>query len=167
MTENGTDAGGSGRTGPVIFSVDEARQQLESEGAVLTFRAKERTTGKTWYRYSRTGVKQGDVVVEKVSEIDPAKIADLRPYAREAGFETAEDWIRRIREVNEGELRPGYLYHVTLLNETLFPDGGTSGSERKCPNCHGDGTVIDTGTESIECGLCGGQGVIENTGSDR
>lgn len=105
------------QVGPIIFTVPEARDQLETEGSVITFRETQRTTGETWYRYSRTGPKQGDVQVEELTEIDPALIADLRPHARQAGFDTAEKWIERIREVNNGELRPGYLYQVTLLSD--------------------------------------------------
>ena len=112
--------------GPIIFSVSEAREQLESEGTVVTFRESERTTGDTWYRHSRTGGKQGEVHVEEVGEINPAYLADLRPYARQAGFKSAEDWVERIRDVNDGELRPGYLYRATLLDSDRMQGGENS-----------------------------------------
>lgn len=117
--------GGSDRVGPIIFDVREARERLESEGSVVTFRSSDRTTGETWYRYSRTGEKQGNVTVEKIADVDPALTADLRPYARDAGFQSVEDWIARIREVNGGDLRPGHLYRATLCTDDgLETDGG-------------------------------------------
>jgi len=66
-------------TGPIIFANETARGQLEEEGEVVTFRRSERTTGKTWYRYSRTGPKQGDVLVEKLRVVDPRNPFDLDP----------------------------------------------------------------------------------------
>jgi hypothetical protein len=103
----------SNHVGPIIFADENARQRLQEQGWVVTFRASQRTTGETWWRKSRTGSKEGDVIVTEIGEADASEIATLRPYARPAGFETPEDWQTAIRELN-GNLPRGYLYEARL-----------------------------------------------------
>ena len=101
-------------TGPIIFADPTARSQLLDHGEVVTFRRSERTTGDTWWRETRTGPKQGDVHVEHVAELAPTKDA-LEEYRTKSGFETVEDWIDAIDELNGSIPESGHLYRATLL----------------------------------------------------
>lgn len=103
-------------TGPIIFANETARSQLEDEGEVVTFRRSERTTGKTWYRYSRTGPKQGDVLVEKLRVVDPRNPFDLDPSVHLSGFDSVDDWKAAIEEENGEVPEVGVLYRVELLS---------------------------------------------------
>lgn len=76
------------------------------------YRSLERTTGDTWWRETRTELKQGDVHVTEVEAVDPSQPDELEPYASLSGFDSVEDWQAAIRELN-GELAEGYLYRVT------------------------------------------------------
>lgn len=113
-TEHETETDGrSNHVGPIIFGDETARSQLVDEGEVVTFRTSERTTGETWWRESRTGVKQGDVTVEQLHQF-VAVSADgaLSRYADLSGFESVEAWIGAIRDLN-GDVEMGRLYRVT------------------------------------------------------
>ena len=121
MSEGGEAA--SHHVGPIVFADEDARRQLVEEGDVVTFRTSKRTTGDTWWRESRTGPKQGDCRVELEGPVDPSDKSILMPYYREAGFESVEAWQDAIEELN-GELSDGYLYRVTIPQQTLATDGG-------------------------------------------
>lgn len=101
-------------TGPIIFADETARRQLLDCGRVVTFRSSRRTTGSTWFRYSRTGPKQGDVLVE---EIGPVRVErdELESYANLSGFESVDDWIDAIHDLN-GDVETGFVYHVGLVD---------------------------------------------------
>lgn len=99
-------------TGPILFADETARTQLVEYGETVTFRSAERTTGDTWWRESRTGLKQGDVHVAEIEAVDPGKPDELEPYAPLSGFASVEEWQAAIRELN-GELSDGFLYRVT------------------------------------------------------
>jgi len=77
-------------TGPISFSHPEARAHLLMHREVFTLRPRGRTTGETWLRYSRTGPKRGDVVVERV--VDEPSREDLAQYADRSGLGTPERW---------------------------------------------------------------------------
>lgn len=104
----------SGTVGPIIFSDGTAREQLLSDGEVVTFRKSSRTTGDTWWRESRLGPKQGDVMVEEIGEANPWRTEELAPYRELSGFESVEDWQQAIRNLNGSLPRNGFLYRVTL-----------------------------------------------------
>ena len=99
-------------TGPIIFSNETGREQLVDHGVVVTFRKSERTTGKTWWRETRTGPKQGDVVVEQVNVVDPRNPFDLDRYVEVSGFETTEDWMDAISDLHGGLPDLGFMYRV-------------------------------------------------------
>lgn len=100
----------SKRVGPVIMSNETAREQLESESVVLSFRSSDRTTGETHYRYERTGSKQGDVLIERATdEIEPT-VSELRRYNKLSGFDSPEDWIDAIEELHGDS--SGYIYRI-------------------------------------------------------
>jgi len=104
------------QVGPVIMSHPVARAKLESSGVVTSFRTSERTTGESHYRYERTGCKQGDVVIERVSdeiEPEPGALTEHRPAS---GFSTVRDWIAAIEKVHGG-LESGYVYRVELVED--------------------------------------------------
>ena len=101
-------------TGKITFTDPTARQQLLSEGEVVTFRARQRTTGSTWWSKTRLGTKEGDVTVEEIGEVTPTADA-LRPYRERSGFEMANDWIAAIERLNGDLPETGYLYRVTVL----------------------------------------------------
>lgn len=97
-------------TGPIIFSDETARRQLTDHGVVVTFRTRERTTGSTWWRESRTGPKRGDVTVERLREVDPSDPADLARDSPISGFESVEAWQDAIARLNGGLPERGVLY---------------------------------------------------------
>jgi len=99
--------------GPIIFSDTVARQQLQNDGEVVTFRKSNRTTGKTWWRKSRLGTKEGDVTVEKVKEVDPRDSTQLEPYQDLSGFQTVTKWQQAIRSLHGNLPQSGHLYRVT------------------------------------------------------
>lgn len=101
--------------GPIVFSDDTARRQLVEHGEVVTFRTSDRTVGATWWRESRTGVKQGDVYVERLGAACPHGTgAALEPHVNLSGFDSLHAWQQAIRRLNGGEMpRSGYLYRVT------------------------------------------------------
>lgn len=101
----------TGHVGPIVFADETARTQLVEEGEVVTFRARQRTTGETWWRRSRTGPKEGDVIVEEIGECDPHYLEQLEPFGEMSGFQSAREWRLAIESLNEG-LEPGYLYRV-------------------------------------------------------
>lgn len=109
--------GSNGQVGPIVFSVPEARTELEEEGEVYTFRPSERTTGETWWRTSRTGPKEGDVLVEDVGAVDPRNPLDLTPYVDRSGFETEAEWMGVIERLHGGLPPFGVMYRATLLDE--------------------------------------------------
>ena len=102
----------NGPVGPIIFSVPEAREQLETEGEVVTFRKNERTTGETWWRETRTGPKRGDVTVEHIGEADPIWPMTLEPYWQKSGFRSVQSWVDAILNTY-GDPGEGHLYRVT------------------------------------------------------
>lgn len=103
----------SGTVGPIIFANEIARQQLLTEGEVVTFRKSPRTTGDTWWRESRLGPKQGDVAVRQIGEIDPRDDSILAEYQELSGFESVHDWQLAIRNLNGSLPTSGQLYHVS------------------------------------------------------
>lgn len=115
----------SQHVGPVIFSNETARGQLEEHGVVITFRTRERTTGSTWWRESRTGPKRGDCWIFKEEDVDPRQPqSPLENYVELSGFDSVEDWLAAIRELH-GKVPPsGYLYRVGEYPEPpSLPDG--------------------------------------------
>lgn len=102
---------GDGPVGPIIFGYETARQQLLEEGEVVTFRASRRTTGETWWRETRTGPKQGDVIVEEIEGAVTPTTNVLADYADRSGFATAGAWQRAINDVH-GDPDHGWLYRV-------------------------------------------------------
>lgn len=104
----------SGHVGPIIFSVPEARHQLEEHGEVYTFRSSERTTGETWWRESRTGPKRGDVLVEQIEAVDPSNPFDLTPYEHKSGFDGVPEWMGTIERLHGGFPPHGFIYRTTL-----------------------------------------------------
>jgi len=101
----------STHVGPIIFGHEIAREQLESEGEVVTFRRRDRTTGDTWWRTSRTGPKEGDVHVAQIGRATSRE--DLEPYADLSGFDSTDAWIDAIGDVHNSAV-DGYLYRVTV-----------------------------------------------------
>jgi hypothetical protein len=98
--------------GPIIFGNPTARAQLLDEGEVYTFRTRDRTTGDTWARASRTGEKLVNVTVEQVGSIEDPNADALRDeWATQSGFGTVERWWNAIEDVH-GPPETGYVYHV-------------------------------------------------------
>lgn len=112
-----SDGQSSGHVGPIIFGNEAAREQLLSEGRVHTFRTRDRTTGETWARASRTGPKLADVTVEQVAHLAAPSPSDLREWAATSGFASADAWWDAIESVH-GDPTSGYIYEVTLRTDT-------------------------------------------------
>lgn len=101
-------------TGPVIFSDETARNQLTTHGTVVTFRTDNRTTGRTWWRKTRTGEKQGECHVTLIARIDPSYTGSLEPFCELSGFNSVAEWQDAIKDLN-GDLTSGYLYAVKTM----------------------------------------------------
>jgi len=102
-------------TGPVILSVDKAREHLETHGSVYSYRTRDRTTGQTWYRTSRTGEKVGDCEIElaaRVYEWQDLMVA-LRPFVSRSGFAGVLEWMDAINSVHGETEGRGYIYRIT------------------------------------------------------
>jgi hypothetical protein len=110
MADGGTDGKTEAMVGPLIVSHPVARQQLADEGKLTTFRVDDRTTGKTWWRESRTGPKRGDIYLSRLCECD-AETDDhlLREFLHKSGFDSIDEWREAISELNGG-LPSGYIY---------------------------------------------------------
>lgn len=106
----------SSLVGPIIFSDETARSQLEEHGEVVTFRKTTRTTGDTWWRGSRLGPKQGDVVVSPIAEVNPMNKDELAEYRHLSGFSSVEEWQQAIRALNGSMPSTGFLYRVVQTN---------------------------------------------------
>lgn len=94
-----------------------ARACLESSGAVFSFRTSDRTTGDTHYRYERTGVKQGDVVITKVSDRTLPTAEVLEEYRPLSGFSNVEEWQAAIEDVHGDLDTEGYIYRIEITDE--------------------------------------------------
>lgn len=116
------------RVGPVIFSNARARERLEDHGSVVTFRTSDRTTGDTHVRYNRTGAKQYDCTIRKLTRVNEGQLFQrLAEYHQQAGFDSAEDWLDAIQDLHGHVPDKGYLYRVVLPEEyhdALRVDGG-------------------------------------------
>lgn len=138
-------------TGPVIFSNEDARNQLVTEGEVITFRTSNRTTGETHVRFSRTGSKEFDCHIMRLDDLaEPQLSIELERYHEEAGFESAEAWKDAIREMHGEVPKEGYLYKVvTDERPVTMTDGGQPhGTSERTGNgdtteCHHCGEEID------------------------
>jgi len=103
--------------GPIIFANETARTQLVEHGEVITFRKNERTTGKTWWRESRTGMKCGDVLVEKIRVVNPSNPSDLSAAVDLSGFPSVQEWQSAIKLLNGGEMPEiGILYRARSID---------------------------------------------------
>jgi hypothetical protein len=102
-------------TGPIIFADDIARSQLVETGEAVTFRARDRTTGETWWRESRTGPKRGDCTVRKIEEVVFAETRDpLFEHVERSGFASVDNWMAAIATLDDGVPDAGWLFEVTL-----------------------------------------------------
>jgi hypothetical protein len=108
----------SGVVGPILFAHETARTQLEEHGEVVTFRAGDRTTGRTWWRAERTGPKRGDVVVTELCAIEPtADRATLEQHVELSGFESVDAWLAAMDAVGDaGMPEHGHLYRVSEVD---------------------------------------------------
>ena len=100
--------------GPIIFSNEIARGQLEEEGKVVTFRSSERTCGYTWWRKSRTGPKEGDVLVRKLGPVSTRE--KFEKYVDMSGFDSVEHWHETIRDLHGCEPE-GFLYTAEVIDD--------------------------------------------------
>ena len=101
-------------TGPIIFADETARSQLLDHGEVVTFRRNQRTTGDTSARRGRTEKAFADVRVEEIGEIPTSREA-LAAHRELSGFDSVDDWIDAIDELNGGRPARGHLYRAELL----------------------------------------------------
>ncbi|MDY6779090.1 MAG: hypothetical protein SV760_00775 [Halobacteria archaeon] len=139
------------RTGPITFSHPTPREQLLEEGRVVSFRASKRTTGSTWWRKSRNGPKQGDVVVEELRKANPNDPDDLSEYVEASGFSRLSRWQEAIADTCGGELpEGGFLYEVRRVIEDgsdsiEFANGSTiEVGDRDDPALEGLDEAIET-----------------------
>lgn len=129
----------SDQVGPIIFSNETARSQLVEEGIVTTFRASDRTTGRTWWRKSRTGGKEGTVLVSYRGSANPVTAEFLAEYSPYSGFAGPEDWLEAIHDFH-GDPVSGHVYQVATILKCGYcgnewPIGLTNAHSEPCPQC--------------------------------
>lgn len=95
----------------MIFSRDEAFQQLRDEGVVFTFRTNRRENGPVWIRRSRTGPKAFDAHIVSGSLNVTPHPEILSRLVEKSGFASVEKWREAIHNVH-GEDVTGDLYKV-------------------------------------------------------
>lgn len=98
MVSRSVAAWGGPMTGPISFSVEQAREQLLDDGVVHTARSADRTTGETWANWERGGEAKLDVVVEKAGRV--SGIVDLTRWQDTSGFKHSYAWLEAIRETH-------------------------------------------------------------------
>lgn len=103
------------RVGPIVFSNETARRQLQQHGEVVTFRPDDRTVGETWWRESRTGEKMGECTVERIAPVAPRiPCSEMDDHAHLSGFGTVRDWVDAIEDLHGSVPENGYLYLVEI-----------------------------------------------------
>lgn len=105
----------SEQVGPVIVSHPLVRSILESSGVCFSFRTSDRTTGRTHYRYERTGQKQADVIISRVSDEMLPTADNLSPYRQLSGFESTGDWCRAIKDIHGDLETKGHVYRIEVV----------------------------------------------------
>lgn len=101
-------------TGPITFAEYRARSHLLLRGWVFTYRDADRTTGRTWGRWSRGGEARLDVDVERVEVVEQDR--DLNRYALGSGYRTPGAWAAAIKRAHGVEdLQGGAVYRVDLV----------------------------------------------------
>lgn len=98
---------------PMIFSVDEAWEQLHKSGFVHSCRTRPKEVGdKVWIRRTRTGPKVAEAVVTSCSYeiLEPWYLNKWRKH----GFEDVNEWIAEIRE-QHGKIYRAYIIELELL----------------------------------------------------
>lgn len=72
------------------------------------------------HRYALDG---NSIQIDGVGTCQRARIGqinrrtDLVPYVDRSGFETVDDWWKKIKEFNKGYVGPFYLYEITKESE--------------------------------------------------
>jgi hypothetical protein len=110
---------------PMIFSVDEAFDQFDEHGDVVSARSSGRGMGEqVWIRRSRNGEKVAEAVVDDVTvvEWDREEEVDeyLQQYADRSGFESWEDWKQKLEEMHGSLPNPVYFHVVRSKSESRF-----------------------------------------------
>jgi hypothetical protein len=107
----------------ISFNNDIAWRQLVDHGEVVTFRKRRRENPncETWCNRGRGQTKEFDVKIEEIGKVVPER-EPLLPYLKRSGFETIDDWIGAIEELNSGNVESGWLYRVTTPAATETAD---------------------------------------------
>lgn len=102
---------------PLQFSSDKALKHLLSHGFVYTFRKEEKTRGRVfWLKRKRLGRKIGEAVVTQAYKVFPGdKTLDL--FTEASGFDTTQEWVEEIKNLNEGVPETGYVHRVVLVKD--------------------------------------------------
>lgn len=102
----------------MIFKCDRARNFLLIRGYVFTFRERQRkSTGRGWINDGWARPKIADVFI---SEIGGLHWSHLELYAPYSGFESFEEWLAAIKELNRGYIpSKGWLYLVQLVRHGM------------------------------------------------
>jgi len=96
---------------PIIFASEKACRRLLEKGIVYTFRLKPRLDiGRSWATDRRNGKKIANVYITYVAHLS---LRELAPYVEQSGFESLDEWITAIKELNpKMKVNSGWLYKV-------------------------------------------------------
>lgn len=109
------------RAGRIAFDVDEARNYLLKNGFVYTLRWQKRASNfEKNVRAQNQGVTFALVSVQFVKEMDLRNASELEKYAKNSGFESMAEWLKRARKFwhsRSTRSRYLYLYRVCMEKE--------------------------------------------------
>jgi len=113
----------------ISFTIEDARNQLRTEGMVYTFRWRRRAFFKnekgaieeTWYNTQRTFPSLGYVTIEEICHLSPTS-DDMLKYLPHSGFDDQAEWYEaimgNINPHNYPHYKTGWLYRVSLKGDS-------------------------------------------------
>jgi len=107
---------------PMIFSVQEAFDQLKQRGKVTSARSQPREEGEeVWIRKTRTGEKQFEADITHITKICWTDKRNLYGHLHDhdliSGFNTHIDWYKKLEELHDEIPNPLYIHTVEKKSE--------------------------------------------------
>lgn len=118
----------------MMFQVKEAREQLLNKGFVITFRAykENQKLEKDWATDKRCGKKICNIhisLLENCLGENLTEVSYLNPYVPYSGFNSLEDWIQAIHNIDK-DLMWGHALLVINLDFSFSPKESQSHSDK-------------------------------------
>ena len=103
----------------ISFSHEIPWRQIVEDGEVVTFRKRRRKNPncQTWCNRGRGQTKEFDVRIREIGEVEPTP-ETLSQYVDRSGFDSTNDWVDAIQQLNGDVPETGWLYVVMPVSET-------------------------------------------------